>query len=149
MFRQVWFTMFLCFAGLTAGEDAFAGDLTGTAKDKSGGALVAAKVLVLTAQRAVVATTTTDQNGKFNVAGLPAGEYLIVVQYPSLAERQRAVNVPETGSTAVDVVLEVVTGGDNVTVTADPYGITDAAKAFQPVNVISEDTITWRARSAA
>ena len=42
----------------------------------------------MTPQRAVVATTTTDQAGKFTVTGLADGQYLVVARYPPLAERQ-------------------------------------------------------------
>ena len=50
-------------------------DIVGTARDRSQAVLVGANVEVLTPQRAVVATTTTDQQGKFRVPGLPEGQY--------------------------------------------------------------------------
>ena len=56
-------------------ETAETGDLAGSVKDKTGGALAGAEVSVLTPQRAVVTTTRTDQAGAFKVAGLPDGQY--------------------------------------------------------------------------
>jgi hypothetical protein len=72
---------------------AFAATLGGTVTDRSGGALAGARVLVLTAQRSVVATTSTGERGTFSVTGLPDGSYVVIAQYPSLADRQAAVVV--------------------------------------------------------
>ena len=74
------------------------GDVTGTVKDTAGGILIGAQVIVLTAQRAVVATTTTDQRGTFKVTGLPDGQYLVIFKFKGLAERQAAVTVAGTAT---------------------------------------------------
>ena len=68
-----------------------AADLTGTVKDKKGGALSGAPVLVLTTQRTMVGTATTDPSGGFRVTGLADGLYLVVVRSKGMAEFQSAV----------------------------------------------------------
>ena len=141
------YTQCLLWLTLVGVAPAFAGDLTGTAKDKEGGALVGATVTVLTAERAVVATTTTDQGGTFSVTGLPAGDYLVNVQYPSLAERQRAATVSATAPASIDLVLDVVTADEIVTVTAYPSTVTDIGRVSQPINLITADQILWRAKT--
>ena len=122
-------------------------DLTGSVKDSTGGALVGAQVVVLTPQRAVVATTTTDASGTFKVAGLPDGQYLVIVKYKGLAERQAAVTVSAANAKPLDVVLELVKLGEDVTVTANPGGVGELNKMSQPINVISADDVLARAKT--
>jgi len=123
-----------------------AGDLKGTVKDKTGGSLVGAQVIVLTPQRAVLATTTTDQSGSFKVTGLADGQYLVIVKYAGLSERQLAATIAGADSTALEVVLELVKTED-VTVTANPGGLGQLDRVSQPVNSISAEDILARAKT--
>ena len=130
----------------TSGESS--GQISGSVKDKTGGAIVGATVTVLSPQRAVVATTKTDQSGKFKVEGLADGQYLVTVQYPGLAERQSAATVsPKTPAVALDVMLDVAGLGENVTVTANPGGLGDLSRVTQPINQISAEQVLLRART--
>jgi outer membrane receptor protein involved in Fe transport len=122
-------------------------DLTGTVKDKTRGALVGAQVIVLTPQRTVVATTATDQSGTFRVPGLTDGQYLVILKYPGLADRQVAVTISGTNQTPLDLILEVAKLGEDVTVTASPGGLSDLNQMSQPINVISDDQILGRAKT--
>ena len=131
----------LATAGLFA-----AGDITGTVKDKSGGALVGADVNVLSPQLAAVASTKTDKDGKFQVSGLADGQYLVIVKVKGFAERHVAAKVG-AGAAALDIVLDVVAIGEDVTVTAHPGAIGDLNRVTQPVNVISADDVLIRART--
>jgi hypothetical protein len=49
---------------------AAAADVSGTVKDATGGALPNVRIVIMTAQRAVVATATSDQDGQFRLANL-------------------------------------------------------------------------------
>ncbi len=124
---------------------AAAADLSGTVKDATGGAVANARILVLTAQRAVVATATSDQDGKFTVRNLADADYLVIAQHPPFAERQTAVKVSGASPVSIDVVLDIVTTSENVSVTATPGYLTDLSKASQPVNVIRQEEVTIRA----
>jgi hemoglobin/transferrin/lactoferrin receptor protein len=129
----------LATAGLFA-----AGDITGTVKDKSGGALVGADVNILSPQLAAVASTKTDKDGKFRVTGLADGQYLLIVKFPGLAERHVAATVGASAP-ALEIVLDVAAIGEDVTVTANPGGLGDINRLTQPVNVISADDVLIRA----
>ncbi len=124
-----------------------AGDLVGRAKDTSGGGLVGARIVVMTPQRAVVATVTTDQTGSFAVIGLPDGQYIVIARYPSLAETQTTVTLAGATPTTIDLTLELASLGADVTVTASPGGLEWLGKAAQPVNVISADDLLARAKT--
>ena len=123
------------------------GDLTGRVTDALGGALSGAQVIVLTAQRAVVVTTTTDASGHFKAAGLPDGQYLVIFKFPGLAERQAAVTIAGANTAPLDVVLELVKLGEDVTVTANPGGVGDLQKMSLPINVISADDVLARVKT--
>src|SRR5262245_33457091 len=122
------------------------GELKGTAKDKWGAVLVGARVLVLTPQRAVVATAITDKTGAFSVPTLPDGQYLVVAQYPTMAETQTSVTIAGAAAT-VELTLDIKPAGEDVTVTAAPGDLEALAKQTQPVNVISADDIVERAKT--
>ncbi len=131
----------LATVGLSA-----AGDLTGTARDKSGGALVGAEINVLSPQRATVATTKTDKDGKFSVTGLADGQYLVIVKYPGLAERQVTGKVG-AGAAPLDIVLDIAAQGEDVTVTANPGGLGDITRSTQPINVITREEVMLRSKT--
>jgi outer membrane receptor protein involved in Fe transport len=120
--------------------------LSGTVKDATGGAIANARILILTAQRAVVATTASDRDGTFAVPGLTDAEYLVIAQHPPFAERQMTITVAG-GSVSIDIVLDRVTTSESVSVTATPGHVTALSKASQAVNVISELDGTSRART--
>ena len=144
--RAVFFRFVFVWLSVVGAPVEAATDLSGTVKDSSGGAVANARIVVMTAQRAVVATTTSDQDGRFTVANLADAEYLVVVQHPPFAERQIAVTLSNEPS-ALDLVLDVVTTSEEVSVTATPGGLTELAKASQPVNVITSEEVTLRAKT--
>src|SRR6185436_11957120 len=88
----------------------------------------------------------TDKNGKFTVTGLADGQYLVIVKYPGLVDRQVTAKVGP-GAVPLEIVLDVAALGEDVTVTANPGGIGDINRLTQPVNVISEDDVLIRART--
>ena len=124
-----------------------AADLAGTVKDSTGGIVANARILILTAQRAVVATATSDQDGRFTVRNLAEADYLVVAQHPPFAERQVTIKLSGPSPAAIDVVLDVLTTAESVSVTAAPGALTDLAKGSQPVNVISREDVVLRART--
>ena len=120
------------------------GPLTGIVRDTSKAVLVEATVVVMTAQRAVVATTKTDKSGAFTIPNLPDGQYLLIIKYAGFAERQQALTMP---SSALDVVMDIAPQGDGVTVTANPGAVSELARTTQPVNLISAEDVAIRAKT--
>jgi len=68
-------------------------ELRGKVKDSSGTAVSGARLTLLTAQRAVVATATTDQSGAFLVAAVPEGQYVLSVEHPAFAAKRVQVDL--------------------------------------------------------
>jgi hemoglobin/transferrin/lactoferrin receptor protein len=124
-----------------------AGDLTGTVKDKTGTPVAGATIKVLTPQRAVVATATSEQSGAFKVTGLADGQYLLVVSAPRMAEQQAGVTIADGRPVEVDVMLDLAAHGEAVTVTATPGLVSDVNRISQPITFISADDILARAKT--
>jgi len=122
-------------------------NVTGTVEDKTGGKLVGAKVTVMTPQRAVVATTVTAEGGKFTVAGLPNGQYLVVAAYPGMADRQTRMTIAGAAPAPLTLVLELAPRQEDVSVSASPGRLEDRLRSPQPVNVITEDDVVLRAKT--
>jgi iron complex outermembrane receptor protein len=81
-----------------AGQPA-TGTLRGVVTDSSG-AVVSGASVTLTVAGGEERRTTTDSRGGYVLAGLPAGEYELAVEWPGFATATEAVTV--TGSTTID-----------------------------------------------
>ena len=134
----------LCLSGVPTAADT---NLSGTVKDATGGAVANTQILILTAQRTVVATATSDREGSFIVPNLAEADYLVIARHPQFAERQTAVTVSAASPVSIEVILDVVRTAESMSVTAAPGRLTELPKASQPVNVISEEEVTIRAKT--
>ena len=139
-------SLFVCILLAVVASTASGADLQGTVKDANGVVLADVRLIVMSPQRAVVATATTDHNGVFTITGLPDGQYIVTAQRPSLAEKRVAVRLAGA-PLSISLVLELVRMDDNITVTANPGRIEDATRLTQPVNVISADDVLERAKT--
>jgi TonB-dependent siderophore receptor len=89
--------------------------LSGTVRDSTG--VVPGATVTLSSAGAQIATTTTDESGKYQFTGLSAGSVELVVDLRGFEPATRNVALgPNTG--AVDVVLAVGRVNTSVTVTA-------------------------------
>ncbi len=122
---------------------ATAGPLNGRVKDGSGGAVRGATVTVLTAQQAVVATTTTDSSGAFSVQNVAPGEYVVRVQAAGFRPRQVGVRYAN-GEEAIELTLDVAALEEEITVTASPGVAEETLRAVQRVSVITRDDLQRR-----
>lgn len=88
-----------------AASPAFAGDVNGFVVDASGtAALQAAEVRIVELNR----SASTERDGSFLFADVPAGDYTIEARYVGAPTVRRTVNVPATGTARVSLAL----GGD-------------------------------------
>ena len=88
---------------------AIAGDIRGTVIDETGtAALRSAEVRIVELDR----TATTERDGSFLFAEVPAGEYTIEVRYIGAETERRTIAVPETGTLALTFELASAQGED-------------------------------------
>lgn len=121
------------------------GALTGTVKDSSGASIAEAQVFLVTVQQAILTTTQTDAEGRFNFADVAAGTYELRVAVRGFDNRRLPAKISPGETLDVPVTLEVNALTEQITVTAETGIAEDKARVPQSINVISEGSITQRA----
>jgi outer membrane receptor for ferrienterochelin and colicin len=122
-----------------------AAGLGGLVRDASGGAIAGVEVVVMTPQRAVIATARTGADGRFQIAALPEGRYLVAARAEGFREVMIAADVGADAETPLTITLDIDQIHQEVSVTATPGTVVDRQFASQPVNIITEDQIAQRA----
>ena len=121
-FRSRLFPLVSCLAVLLlmfavpwrAFGQAQTGAIAGTVADPTGAVLKGAKVSIATQNIHVV----SDEQGRFYISGLPAGQYAITVSYVGFATQQKVATIGAKETANVDVHLEVPSQKQTVVVTA-------------------------------
>src|ERR1700746_2869811 len=96
------------------------GTITGTVADPAGAVVAGAPVEIKNVENGAVYQAGTSATGNYTLAQLPAGKYELSVTVPGFKKFVRQniqVNVAETYR--VDVVLEVGSASESVTVTEE------------------------------
>src|SRR5262245_64999180 len=97
-------------------------ELAGVVKDSTGAFVPQATVTLLNARQSAVASTTTDEQGRFALKGAPAGAYELRVAGRGFASRSKAVRVssaPDAEHSRIEITLGVESLTAEVTITAD------------------------------
>ena len=96
------------------------GSLVGAVKDATGGSIPGATVVVTNKGTGLTREVLTDETGRYNLTNLPAGVYgLKATMQGFKGFEQTDVTVTINAVTRLDVLLEIGSMGDNVTVTAE------------------------------
>lgn len=95
------------------------GAIEGKITDPRGAAVSGATVTVTDELNTQVATSLTDAKGQYKVAGLPPGNYTIVISATGFSDaRKEAVKVTEAAMAPIDFKLEIAAVEASVSVTA-------------------------------
>lgn len=108
------------------------GSLNGTVQDTSGAAVPDATVTAQNPQTGLVRTTTSQQNGFFQIFNLPVGTYNVKVTHDGFDTTELpGINVQEASATTVNVSLKIGHVSTSVTVTANPLlNATDTTNGY-------------------
>lgn len=102
----------------------------GTIKDPSGAVVSGAEVKAASASLAVERATTSDENGFFRIAALPAGIYIVTVSRSGFANSSfQDVELTVNRTITLDVQLEVGTVKQQVNITAEAALIDSTSSA--------------------
>ncbi len=105
--------------------------LSGTVVDTSGAVIAGATVLVRSANGTVQRTAQLDRNGYFNISGLSAGNYRVVISNPGFQTKEIPVTLGTTGTPApLQISLAVNALSTTINVQGredDLIGIADSA----------------------
>lgn len=96
------------------------GTVSGTVLDPTGNAIPFAAIVVRNESSNVATKATTDQQGNFSVADLPAGTYTVEVSSPGFALSSRAnLQVPSKSASGLSISLQLGSISDAITVEAN------------------------------
>ncbi|MCA1636605.1 MAG: TonB-dependent receptor [Acidobacteria bacterium] len=113
------------------------GGLSGTVRDTTGASVAGAQVYLINTQQAVLKTTRSDSEGRFQFAEMPAGTYELRVTHRGFDNRRLPVNLASRETTDVAVVLEVNRIEEQITVTAESGQAADKDSLGGTVNLVS------------
>src|SRR5262245_48663654 len=98
---------------------ALAADVTGKITDRSGGVLPRAAVTALNIVTGETRSGTADEQGRYRIANVAPGTYVVTVMSAGFSSAVRTVIVPAAETPlAVDFTLDVGLQREDVTVTA-------------------------------
>jgi len=117
--------------------------LRGVVRDVTGGVVPGATVTVLNTQTSATRATPADQDGRYELAGLPAGPYRVEAALPGFAPSAATLTLAADATRTFDFTIEPAIFLESVTVTrADER----QAAVPQPVTVITKDAIQFAQR---
>ena len=108
------------------------GSLNGTVTDSSGAAIPGATVTVTDAEIGVSRSTTTQQNGFYQIFNLPIGTYAVKVGHDGFETSiTNGISVQEARATTANTALKVGKVTESVQVTANPLlNATDTTNGY-------------------
>jgi hypothetical protein len=95
------------------------GGLRGTVTDSSGGPLGGVTVSVFDAQGRVIEQALTDSEGRYSVAGLPAGQYRLAFTLPGFSTVSGEISMVAGTESPGDAVMRVGSLEETITVTGE------------------------------
>lgn len=136
--------LFTVGVSITVVAQSSTGSVSGTVKDAAGAAISGAEVSLVHAH-AVLRTTVTNGDGKYNFDDVAPGSYAITISRYGFGRYSAAVQVMPGDKRELNMQLEVNPLTEEVTVTAEAGLVSDARGLAEPINVINEEEISWRA----
>jgi len=96
------------------------GTITGTITDPSAAVLPGVSIIATNTQTGLKYETISTETGNYSIVQLPAGVYDVMVELPGFKKYvQQGITVQVAQTLRIDVVLQVGTATEEVTVTAD------------------------------
>jgi len=115
-------------------------ELAGVVRDTTGGLLAGARVTVTGATAATSRTVVTNDRGRYELDGLPAGHYLVEVSLTGFEPRTTAIDI-KAGASTLDLVLATGALSETVTVTATKAGVADIQTTPIAVTALAAGTL--------
>jgi hypothetical protein len=108
------------------------GSLNGTVTDSSGAAIPGATVTITDAEIGLTRSTTTQQNGFYQIFNLPIGKYSVKVTHEGFESSiTNGISVQEARATTANTALKVGKVTDSIQVTANPLlNATDTTNGY-------------------
>jgi outer membrane receptor protein involved in Fe transport len=106
-----------------------------------------AQISLFNSQQSVIASGSSDDNGKFSLPNVQPGNYFLLVRAKGLSDYRRSVEIKGAANELLEVQVGLEAVTEQVTVTASRDRVEPLDKVPQQVNVISQDEIDERAKT--
>ena len=130
----------LVIVGTVAALAQPSGQLAGTVRDATGGVLPGVSVTIAGATLAIPRTVLTNERGRYELADLPDGRYVVSATLGGFATRTSAISIA-AGTATLDLVLGVSSLSETVLVTATKTGVTDMQSTPMAIAALSIKTL--------
>ena len=120
------------------------GGIEGTVTDRAGASVGGAQVYLVDPQQVQLKATESDAAGRFRFEDVAPGSYVVRVAAEGFSDIRVPAQVVEGAASALNVVLEVETLAEQVTVTAETGQALDPARVPQQINIVAEEAIMQR-----
>ena len=120
-----------------------AGQLAGVVRDSAGSVLPGVTVTMTGAALSAPRTVVTDDHGEYVVDALPAGRYLVTAAFRGFEPSTTKVDVGAASATR-DLVVDVSSLAETVTVTATRTGASDVQSTPAGITVLPASTLEQR-----
>ncbi|HET7747367.1 MAG TPA: TonB-dependent receptor [Vicinamibacteria bacterium] len=117
-----------------------AGRLAGVVRDDSGGVLPGATVSIAGGSTSARPSVVTDQQGRYAFDALPPGRYVVTAALSGFQSRGHEIDVAGRPAT-LDIVLDVSSFFETVTVTATRTGATDVQSTPTAITALPARTL--------
>ena len=97
--------------------------VSGMVTDPQGAAVVGAKVTITSKATDVSRETAADAGGRYTVAGLPPGDYMVRVSASGFGATEFDLHLDVGSAKTVDMPLKVARAGETITVTGEEAGV--------------------------
>ncbi|MBI3940034.1 MAG: TonB-dependent receptor [Acidobacteria bacterium] len=114
------FTLGFCLIGSSFSYGQTTGTIAGTVRDESGAVLPGVGVIVQNTENGRIQEGVSDDQGRYRVAGLPAGSYQVTASLPGFRKATRpGIKLEVAQELALDLKLQVGEISEEVTVTGE------------------------------
>ncbi|HYK42312.1 MAG TPA: carboxypeptidase regulatory-like domain-containing protein, partial [Thermoanaerobaculia bacterium] len=118
--RVVLFLLLVACTGIALGQVVVVGQISGQVKDETGAALPGATVTIVSVERGVSVTKTTDATGRWRLSEAQSGRYNVTVTLSGFTTVTSTNNLVENQkNTDVDITLRLSSQKAEVTVTGE------------------------------
>src|SRR5918992_1534880 len=102
-------TLVLCalLSTATIAQQTDNGSLSGSVTDQNGAVIPGATVTVTSVDTGLKRTATTGDDGRWTIAALKPGNYLVAAVAPSFAETKQQASVTASATLTVDLILGI------------------------------------------
>ncbi len=121
--------------------------LEGIVRDPEGNPVPSAQISLYNSQQSVIASDSSDDDGKFSLPSVKPGSYVLLVRAKGFSDYRSSAEIKGTADESIEVQVGLEAISEQVTVTASRDRVEPLDKVPQQVNVIPQDEIAERAKT--